>query len=317
MVNVATEMQRQGFDDPAADRRRHDLARAHRGQGRRQVRRPGRLGQGRLPLGAGRSPRCSATPSARSCWPTSRPTTTRCASGTRPSTTGRCSTLEQARANRTPIDWDGYAAAGAAAARARTCSTDYDLAELRDYIDWQPFFNAWEMKGKFPDILNNPTTGEAARTLYDDAQEMLDRIIDEKWLTANARLRASSRRTPSATTSRSTPTTSRAERPDDAAPPAPAGRAPRRACRTGRSATSSRRARPGSPTTSARSRSPPASGSQERIQAFKDAARRLLRDPAGVARRPARRGVRRAAAPAGAHRVLGPRRRRAAATTRT
>ena len=51
---------------------------------------------------------------------------------------------------------------------------DYDLAELREYIDWQPFFNAWEMKGKFPDILNNPTSGETARKLYDDAQEMLD-----------------------------------------------------------------------------------------------------------------------------------------------
>uniref|UniRef100_UPI0030F46194 methionine synthase n=2 Tax=Nocardioides sp. GXZ039 TaxID=3136018 RepID=UPI0030F46194 len=62
----------------------------------------------------------------------------------------------------------------------------YDLAELRDYIDWQPFFNAWEMKGKFPDILHSPTAGEAARKLYDDAQEMLDRVIEEKWLTARA-----------------------------------------------------------------------------------------------------------------------------------
>ena len=62
----------------------------------------------------------------------------------------------------------------------------YDLAELRDYIDWQPFFNAWEMKGKFPDILHSPTTGETARALYDDAQAMLDTVIAEKWLTANA-----------------------------------------------------------------------------------------------------------------------------------
>ncbi|EUA92636.1 methionine synthase domain protein [Mycobacterium ulcerans str. Harvey] len=62
---------------------------------------------------------------------------------------------------------------------------DYDLAELREYIDWQPFFNAWEMKGRFPDILNNPATGEAARKLYNDAQEMLDTLIREKWLTAN------------------------------------------------------------------------------------------------------------------------------------
>lgn len=62
---------------------------------------------------------------------------------------------------------------------------DYDLAELREYIDWQPFFNAWEMKGRFPDILNNPVSGETARKLYDDAQEMLDTLIKEKWLTAN------------------------------------------------------------------------------------------------------------------------------------
>ncbi|GAB3246081.1 methionine synthase [Alteromonas gracilis] len=61
---------------------------------------------------------------------------------------------------------------------------DYDLAELRDYIDWSPFFAAWEMKGRFPDILNNPASGDAARKLYADAQEMLDRIVEERWLTA-------------------------------------------------------------------------------------------------------------------------------------
>ncbi|WP_138732131.1 methionine synthase [Modestobacter excelsi] len=62
---------------------------------------------------------------------------------------------------------------------------DYPLEELRGYIDWQPFFNAWEMRGRFPDILNNPTTGEAARRLYEDAQTMLDRIVAEKWLQAS------------------------------------------------------------------------------------------------------------------------------------
>jgi 5-methyltetrahydrofolate--homocysteine methyltransferase len=62
---------------------------------------------------------------------------------------------------------------------------DYDLAELRRYIDWQPFFNAWEMRGKFPDILNNPASGEAARKLWDEAQQMLDRITAERWLRAN------------------------------------------------------------------------------------------------------------------------------------
>ncbi len=95
-------------------------------------------------------------------------------------------TFEDARANRTPVDWSSYVppvpAMGAPSTRVLE---DYDLAELREYIDWQPFFNAWEMKGKFPDILNNPASGETARKLYDDAQEMLDRIIKEKWLTAN------------------------------------------------------------------------------------------------------------------------------------
>ncbi len=96
--------------------------------------------------------------------------------------------LEKARTNATPIAWDGYAPpepklAGAADGVVRVLD-DVDLAELRDYIDWQPFFNAWEMKGAFPDILNNPTTGEVARKLWDEAQEMLDRLIEESWITA-------------------------------------------------------------------------------------------------------------------------------------
>ena len=98
--------------------------------------------------------------------------------------------IEDARANRTPIDWSSYEPPAPAMVTGDEGSNirvfeDYDLAELREYIDWQPFFNAWEMKGKFPDILNNPATGETARKLYDDAQEMLDRMIKEKWVTAN------------------------------------------------------------------------------------------------------------------------------------
>ncbi|WP_425576901.1 methionine synthase [Nocardioides conyzicola] len=93
--------------------------------------------------------------------------------------------LEKARANRTPIDWTDYQPPAPRQPGTHVL-TGYDLAELREYIDWQPFFNAWEMKGKFPDILNSPTTGETARALYDDAQAMLDRIVAEKWLTANA-----------------------------------------------------------------------------------------------------------------------------------
>jgi 5-methyltetrahydrofolate--homocysteine methyltransferase len=92
-------------------------------------------------------------------------------------------TYAAARANATPIEWDGYTPPAPRQPGVHVLD-DYDLAELREYIDWQPFFNAWEMKGKFPDILNNPASGEAARKLYDDANEMLDRIIAEKWLTA-------------------------------------------------------------------------------------------------------------------------------------
>lgn len=94
--------------------------------------------------------------------------------------------LEKARANRTPIEWDGYTPPVPAIGTGVWDFLDYDLAELREFIDWQPFFNAWEMKGRFPDILNNPASGEAARKLYDDAQQMLDKAISEKWLTANA-----------------------------------------------------------------------------------------------------------------------------------
>src|SRR6476620_5572876 len=113
--------------------------------------------------------------------------------------------IEKAREQATPIDWSSYrppvphlVAAQEkellrrqSGTRNRTVTQfvrtfrDYPIAELRDYIDWQPFFLAWEMKGRFPDILNNPSTGEAATKLYQDAQRMLDDIIDNRWLTAS------------------------------------------------------------------------------------------------------------------------------------
>ncbi|HNF66894.1 MAG TPA: vitamin B12 dependent-methionine synthase activation domain-containing protein, partial [Plasticicumulans sp.] len=63
---------------------------------------------------------------------------------------------------------------------------DYPLAELVEYIDWTPFFSAWELAGKFPRILDDAVVGEQARKLFDDAQTMLRRIVDERWLSANA-----------------------------------------------------------------------------------------------------------------------------------
>ncbi len=113
--------------------------------------------------------------------------------------------IAAAREAATPVDWSAYApprprmllqqakdvCSGPGCDHRHGTATqfvkslpDYPLAELREYIDWQPFFNAWEMRGRFPDILHNPTTGEAARRLYEDAQAMLDRIVEEKWLRA-------------------------------------------------------------------------------------------------------------------------------------
>ncbi|WP_267389051.1 methionine synthase [Sphingomonas sp. GC_Shp_3] len=61
---------------------------------------------------------------------------------------------------------------------------DWDLNDLRELIDWTPFFRAWELAGNYPAILTDPVVGESATALFADAQKMLDRIIDEKWLTA-------------------------------------------------------------------------------------------------------------------------------------
>ncbi|MCW3836547.1 methionine synthase [Sphingomonas canadensis] len=61
---------------------------------------------------------------------------------------------------------------------------DWDLANLRQYIDWTPFFRAWELAGNYPAILDDAVVGESARSLFADAEKMLDRIIAEKWLTA-------------------------------------------------------------------------------------------------------------------------------------
>ncbi|XUU60940.1 methionine synthase [Erythrobacter sp. HA6-11] len=61
---------------------------------------------------------------------------------------------------------------------------DWDLADLREYIDWTPFFRAWELHGNYPGILKDEVVGETASQLFDDANAMLDQIIAEKWLTA-------------------------------------------------------------------------------------------------------------------------------------
>ncbi|GAA4317470.1 methionine synthase [Compostibacter hankyongensis] len=93
--------------------------------------------------------------------------------------------LEAARENKVPINWNGYTPPAPAHAGVRALQ-DYDLREISGYIDWQPFFIAWELHGKFPAILSDAVVGAEATRLYNDAQEMLQRIIAEKWLRANA-----------------------------------------------------------------------------------------------------------------------------------
>ena len=63
---------------------------------------------------------------------------------------------------------------------------DYDLGEIARYIDWTPFFRTWELKGTFPKILDDPIVGATARSLYEDAQTMLERLIAERWVTARS-----------------------------------------------------------------------------------------------------------------------------------
>jgi 5-methyltetrahydrofolate--homocysteine methyltransferase len=94
-------------------------------------------------------------------------------------------TLGQARANRFAPDWGSYTPPAPKFIGVRNFDA-YDLGELVPYIDWLPFFQAWEMKGRFPDILDDPLAGPTARALFADAQAMLKRIVDEKWLTARA-----------------------------------------------------------------------------------------------------------------------------------
>ena len=93
--------------------------------------------------------------------------------------------LAAARANRTRIDWVGYLPPAPRQPGVRTFLR-YPLAELVPYIDWTPFFKAWELLGSFPAILEDPVVGGEARTLYADAREMLARIVAEGWLEARA-----------------------------------------------------------------------------------------------------------------------------------
>ncbi len=85
--------------------------------------------------------------------------------------------------NKVQADWTSYQPVQPGFTGTRVFD-DVALADIRPYIDWKPFFIAWEMHGNFPDILTDPVVGKEATKLYNDANALIDRIIAEKWLTA-------------------------------------------------------------------------------------------------------------------------------------
>jgi 5-methyltetrahydrofolate--homocysteine methyltransferase len=93
--------------------------------------------------------------------------------------------LEQARANAPRIDWSAYVPPRPKFIGRREIRNQ-DLFELAHFIDWQPFFQTWDLHGSFPAILNDEVVGESARRLHSDATSMLKRLIEGRWLTANA-----------------------------------------------------------------------------------------------------------------------------------
>ena len=93
--------------------------------------------------------------------------------------------LKEARKNKLSLDWEDYQPPKPKFL-GRKVIHDYDLSEIRKYIDWTPFFSTWMLKGKFPAILEDEVVGEEAQKLYDDANELLDQIIENKSLQANA-----------------------------------------------------------------------------------------------------------------------------------
>jgi 5-methyltetrahydrofolate--homocysteine methyltransferase len=90
--------------------------------------------------------------------------------------------IEEARKNKLKLDWDNFTPIKPNFIGTKT--VEVELSELVDFIDWTPFFNSWELYGKYPAILTDEIVGEQATNLFADAQEMLQQIVSEKWLTA-------------------------------------------------------------------------------------------------------------------------------------
>ena len=91
--------------------------------------------------------------------------------------------FEEAQKNGSKIDWDNFTPVAPSFTGTKVFE-NYDINEIAEYIDWQPFFIAWEMHGKFPAILSDNVIGVEATKLYNDAKKLLQQVIDEKWLSA-------------------------------------------------------------------------------------------------------------------------------------
>jgi 5-methyltetrahydrofolate--homocysteine methyltransferase len=94
-------------------------------------------------------------------------------------------TIEAARANKFKIDWNAFKPVKPSFLGVRAFQ-NYNLASLVPYIDWTPFFQAWELAGRYPQILTDNKVGAEAKKLFDDAQVLLKRLVEEKWVTASA-----------------------------------------------------------------------------------------------------------------------------------
>ena len=93
--------------------------------------------------------------------------------------------LEQARANSEKLNWQAYQPIKPKFIGRRVFK-NFDLNEIAKYIDWAPFFQTWDLAGKFPEILNDPIVGESAQKVFADGKKMLERLIQGRWLQAHA-----------------------------------------------------------------------------------------------------------------------------------
>ena len=177
-----------GLRAAAADRRRHHQPRAHGGEdpselsarpgGLRHRREPRRRRRRQPDVGAGAARLCRRGP--RRNMPAS-PPRMRAARKAK-----QRLSLADARANALKLNWSGNYVPQRPSFLGTRVLEDYSIAELLDYIDWTPFFATWELTGKFPAILDDAKYGPAARSLFDDAQAMLERIASERWFRASA-----------------------------------------------------------------------------------------------------------------------------------